>query len=95
MATLAKCPNVASKLSGLGTFVHRNAGAHIAEILSNTVALFGAERCLFGSNFPIEKLWTTYRDLVNAHRGAAASFQPEQRDAIFGGTATRVYRLKS
>jgi predicted TIM-barrel fold metal-dependent hydrolase len=95
MAKLAQCPNVVSKLSGLGTFIHRNDDVHIAEILNDTVALFGAERCLFGSNFPIEKLWTTYRDLVDAHRSAAASFQPEQRDAIFGGTATRVYRLKS
>ena len=95
MAKLAKCPNVVSKLSGLGTFIHRNDPAHVAEILNDTVALFGAERCLFGSNFPIEKLWTTYRDLVNAHRAAAAALYPEQRDAIFGGTAARVYRVES
>jgi len=63
--------------------------------MNDTVALFGAERCLFGSNFPIEKLWTTYRELVDAHRAAAASLGPEQRDAIFGGTAARVYRLTS
>jgi len=95
MAKLAKCPNVVSKLSGLGTFIHRNDPAHVAEILNDTVALFSAERCLFGSNFPIEKLWTTYRDLVNAHRAAAAALYPEQRDAIFGGTAARVYRVES
>jgi predicted TIM-barrel fold metal-dependent hydrolase len=95
MARLAQCPNVVSKLSGLGTFIHRNDLAHIAEIFDDAIAFFGAERCLFGSNFPIEKLWTSYRDLVNAHRAAAASLRPEQRDAIFAGTATRVYRLKS
>jgi predicted TIM-barrel fold metal-dependent hydrolase len=95
MAKLAKYPNVVSKLSGLGTFIHRNDAAHIADVLNQTVALFGAERCLFGSNFPVEKLWTTYRDLVDAYRAAAASLRPEQRDALFGGTATRVYRLKS
>lgn len=95
MTKLAKCPNVVAKLSGLGTFVHRNDPAHIAEILNDTVALFGAERCLFGSNFPIEKLWTNYRDLVNAHRAATAALHPEQRDAIFGGTAARVYRVES
>src|SRR5262249_10360278 len=72
MAQLAKRPNVVSKLSGLGTFIHRNDGAHIVEILNDAVALFGAERCLFGSNFPIEKLWTTYRQLVDAYRAAAA-----------------------
>ena len=95
MAKLAQRPNVVSKLSGLGTFIHRNDAAHIAEILKDTVATFGAERCLFGSNFPIEKLWTTYRELVDAHLAAAASLRPDQRNAIFGGTAVRVYRLKS
>jgi predicted TIM-barrel fold metal-dependent hydrolase len=95
MATLAARSNIVSKLSGLGTFIHRNDPAHVAEILDDTVAMFGAERCLFGSNFPIEKLWTNYRELVDTHRAAAASLRPEQRDAIFGGTAMRIYRLKS
>jgi predicted TIM-barrel fold metal-dependent hydrolase len=57
------------------------------------VAIFGAERCLFGSNFPIEKLWTSYRELIGAFRTAAAPFSAEQQDAIFRTTATRVYRL--
>ena len=43
----------------------RNDKDHIAAIYRDTVALFGASRCLFGSNFPIEKLWTTY---AGAHR---------------------------
>jgi predicted TIM-barrel fold metal-dependent hydrolase len=95
MQKLAARPNLVCKLSGLGTFIHRNDPAHIAEVLNDTIALFGAERCLFGSNFPIEKLWTSYRDLVDAYRAATASLRLEQRDAIFGGTAMRVYRLKS
>ena len=94
MARLAKCPNVISKLSGLGTFIHRNDAAHIANVLDDTVAIFGAERCLFGSNFPIEKLWTSYRDLVDAYRTAAARLRPEQREAIFRTTAMRVYRIE-
>ena len=95
MRRLAACPNIVSKLSGLGTFIHRSDPAHVSDIVAETVAIFGAERCLFGSNFPIEKLWTSYRELVDAHRAAAGSLRPEQRDAIFGGTAARVYRLKS
>jgi len=93
MTRLAACSNVVSKLSGLGTFIHRNDPGHIASVLSETVAIFGADRCLFGSNFPIEKLWTSYRELVDAFRAAAAPLQPEQRDAIFRTTAMRVYRL--
>jgi predicted TIM-barrel fold metal-dependent hydrolase len=94
MTLLARCPNVVSKLSGLGTFIHRNDLAHIADVLDDTVAIFGAERCLFGSNFPIEKLWTSYRDLVDAYRTATARLRPEQRDTIFAATARRVYRLE-
>jgi predicted TIM-barrel fold metal-dependent hydrolase len=94
MARLASRPNIVSKLSGLGTFIHRNDVAHIIDVLDDTVAIFGAERCLFGSNFPIEKLWTGYRDLVEAYRTAATRLRPEQRDAIFTATATRVYRLE-
>ena len=94
MVRLAACPNVVSKLSGLGTFIHRNDRAHIAEIVTDTVAIFGAGRCLFGSNFPIEKLWTSYRDLAGAFRTAAERLRPDQREAIFNATATRVYRLE-
>jgi predicted TIM-barrel fold metal-dependent hydrolase len=95
MARLAACPNVVSKLSGLGTFIHRNDPAHIASVVTDAVVIFGAERCLFGSNFPIEKLWTSYRELVGAFRAATASLRAEQRDAIFNTTARRVYRLDS
>ena len=95
MQRLADCPNVVSKLSGLGTFIHRNDSAHIAGIVAETVAIFGAGRCLFGSNFPIEKLWTGYRELVDAFRAAAALLGAERRDAILRTTATRVYRLEA
>ena len=62
-------------------------------MLADTVAIFGAERCLFGSNFPIEKLWTSYRELVDAFRAAAAPLSAAQQEAIFSATAARVYRL--
>ena len=93
MKRLADQENIVSKLSGLGTFIHRNDAAHIADVVLQTVALFGAGRCLFGSNFPIEKLWTGYADLVAAHRAAVACLPDADQDAILRGTATRVYRL--
>lgn len=93
MRRLAAQSNIVSKLSGLGTFIHRNDEEHIAEVVSGTVQLFGAERCLFGSNFPIEKLWTTYGDLVGAFRKAVEGFEAAEVEAIFAATARRVYRL--
>ncbi|KAF0120787.1 MAG: metal-dependent hydrolase [Xanthobacteraceae bacterium] len=90
MALLAARPNIVSKLSGLGTFLRRNDPAHVAMIARDTLTLFGADRCLFGSNFPIEKLWTTYPALFAAHWAAV----PERdRSAVFSSTAKRVYRL--
>ncbi len=93
MTTLARRPNVFSKLSGLGTFLRRNDPDHITFVLRETVDLFGAHRCLFGSNFPIEKLWTSYGDLVAAHRSAAAALPRDAQDLIFAGTARATYKL--
>jgi predicted TIM-barrel fold metal-dependent hydrolase len=84
---------VTSKLSAFGTFIHRNDPAHIERILHDTLAIFGAERCLFGSNFPIEKIWTGYRDLIEAFLKAAGDLSAADRRAIFHDTAARVYRL--
>ena len=93
MVRLAACPNDVAKLSGLGTFLHRNDPEHIAEVVRETVSIFGADRCLFGSNFPIEKLWTRYDALTDAYRKAAETLPLEQQRAILHDTAMKVYRI--
>jgi predicted TIM-barrel fold metal-dependent hydrolase len=93
LARLAEHPNVYVKLSGLGTFVRTNDADHIARIVHETVGLFGPERALFGSNFPIEKLWCGYGELVDAYRRALADYADHEREAMLGGTATSLYRL--
>jgi predicted TIM-barrel fold metal-dependent hydrolase len=93
MRRLAACANVVSKLSGLGTFIHRNDAEHIATIVGDTLEIFGANRCLFGSNFPIEKMWTRYGDLVAAYRRALAPLGEAAARAAFHDTAARIYRL--
>jgi predicted TIM-barrel fold metal-dependent hydrolase len=93
MALLAAQPNVMAKLSGFGTFIHRNDADHIRWLIGETVGLFGADRCLWGSNFPIEKLWTGYGALLDAHRRGAAGLSAAEQDAIFFNTARRVYRI--
>jgi predicted TIM-barrel fold metal-dependent hydrolase len=93
MRRLAACPNVVSKLSGLGTFIHRNDAEHIGTIVSDTLEIFGANRCLFGSNFPIEKMWTRYTDLVAAYRRALAPLGEAAARAALHDTAARIYRL--
>ncbi|WPE23905.1 amidohydrolase family protein [Shinella zoogloeoides] len=93
LQALAREQNVVSKLSAYGTFIHRNDTGHIARILADTVGIFGASRCLFGSNFPIEKLWTDYGALLGAFQIAASSLDETARQAVFHDTASRVYKL--
>ncbi len=93
MARLAASPNVHTKLSGLGTFIHRNDPDHIARVTGETIDIFGAARCLWGSNFPIEKLWTDYASLVQAARDALAPLGAADRAAVLHDNAARLYRL--
>jgi predicted TIM-barrel fold metal-dependent hydrolase len=93
MQRLAALPNLYVKLSGLGTFIHRVDQAHIADIALPTIEMFGAGRCVFGSNFPIEKLWSRYADLVSAYRGALSALPEADQALVLNGTARRLYGL--
>jgi Predicted metal-dependent hydrolase of the TIM-barrel fold len=90
---LAEQPNLTVKLSGQGTFVHRVDEELIELVARASLERFGPERCMFGSNFPIEKLWTDYGTLLGAWKNALGS-QPEAvRREVFSDTARRVYAL--
>lgn len=93
MKALADCPNVVTKLSAFGTFIHKNDPEFIGEMIRKTVKIFGADRCLFGSNSPIEKLWTTYGRLVKAFEAGTSKLSKTNQDAIFKTTAERVYQI--
>ncbi len=93
MKRLAKCGNVVTKLSAFGTFIHRNDPEFVSDMIVTTEKIFGAKRCLFGSNFPIEKLWTTYEELFDAFLTGASGLSKPKQKAIFNDTAARIYRL--
>jgi predicted TIM-barrel fold metal-dependent hydrolase len=65
----------------------------IGPIVKETIALFGADRCLFGSNFPIEKLWTDYATLYRTFREAIAYLGNAEQKAILHDTAAQLYRI--
>lgn len=94
MRSLAACPNVYVKLSGLGTFEHRCDVALWKPICDQTIAEFGANRCMFGTNFPIEKLWTSYDNIVTVVRQCIADLAPADQRSILHDTAALVYRLQ-
>jgi len=93
LTRLAALPNVVVKLSGQGTFVRRLDTDLIRLATHTAVELFGSERCMFGSNFPIEGLWTDMASLIGAWVAVVGELDLEQRRDILGRTARRVYDL--
>jgi predicted TIM-barrel fold metal-dependent hydrolase len=93
MRLLADRPNVVVKLTGQGTFVHRVDEALIDMVTATCLDLFGSRRCMWGSNFPIEKIWTDLPTLVGAWRRVLDRQPIEVRRDVFAETARRVYAL--
>lgn len=90
---IARRDNVMTKLSAFGTFARACEPQAWAEVIRPTVDLFGPARCIWGSNFPIEKLWTTYGALVAAVRGALDVYTGAEQAAMLGGNARAFYRI--
>ena len=106
MTDLATCPNVTVKLGGLlmslGNFDFTTAttppaSEHLAELwrpyIEPCVELFGADRCMVASNFPVERAGIPYGVLWNAFKRITASCSPDEKAMLFGSTACRVYQL--
>ena len=93
MMALARHPNVSVKLSGLGTFLRSCSETEWRPIIERTIDLFGPSRCLFGSNFPIESLWTSYGALVDVFQRCLSRFDATEQRAVLHDTAERLYRL--
>jgi predicted TIM-barrel fold metal-dependent hydrolase len=93
LESLARHSNVYVKLSGLGTFVRSCTITEWQPVIEQTVDVFGPDRCMFGSNFPIEKLWTTYSDLVDVFQASLARYSPAERQRMLYGVAADVYRI--
>jgi predicted TIM-barrel fold metal-dependent hydrolase len=103
---LAKCPNVTLKLGGMmmrlaavdyKTLPAPLSSAELAAAwspyMATAIELFGAERCMFESNFPVEKMGAGYATLWNAFKRVAAGASLDEKVALFSGTARRAYRL--
>ena len=103
---LASCPNVVAKLGGLAMpdngFGWHDAArpatsdefvAAQARYYHHTIDAFGPERCMFESNFPVDRLSLSYPVLWNAFKKIACRYDASERSAMFEGTARRVYGI--
>ena len=106
IAELARCENVVAKLGGINMKVN-GFGWHDLDAPPTSAVLveatrpyydhciehFGADRCLFESNFPVDKVSCSYTVLWNAFKRIAEGFSADEKAKLFHDTAARVYRL--
>jgi predicted TIM-barrel fold metal-dependent hydrolase len=103
---IAACPNVTMKLGGMmmrlaaydynalpAPPTSEQLAAFWRPYIEPCIELFGAGRCTFESNFPVDKMGIGYAALWNAFKRIAAGASPDEKIALFSGTARRVYRL--
>ena len=64
-----------------------------ARYYHHTISCFGADRCMFESNFPVDRLSLSYHVLWNGLKKIAADYSEKDQAALFGGTASRVYKI--
>jgi predicted TIM-barrel fold metal-dependent hydrolase len=106
LTELATCENVVMKLGGMlmpwngfGWETHERPATSdqfveaLGRYYRHAIETFGPDRCMFESNFPVDKIAISYPVLWNAFKKLAADYSEAEKDALFSGTAMRVYRL--
>jgi len=107
MTSLATCKNVVAKLGGIGMDHYYGMGwsdlaapptsdvvaAYWSFTVHRTIDLFGPDRCMFESNYPVDRQTLPYPVLWNAFQKLAHRYDSREQDALFRATATRVYRI--
>jgi predicted TIM-barrel fold metal-dependent hydrolase len=93
LEALHPLPNLSIKCSGLNFFTARCDEDHMRITLDHLLDRFGADRCFYGSNFQLEKLWASYDDLIAASKRIVARHSEADQRAYFHDTATAFYRI--
>ena len=107
ISALSACPNVIMKLGGMAQPVNgydweRRERPPTSDEFAETyrryylhaIESFGPDRCMFESNFPVDRISVSYHVLWNAFKKIVAAFSADEKEAMFRGTAIRVYRLE-
>ncbi len=106
IAAIAQCPNVYAKLGGLA-MIDNGFGWHAQSrpptsdefvaaqrrYYEHAIECFGPQRCMFESNFPVDRLSIAYPVLWNGLKKIAAQYSENEQDAMFYGTAAQVYKV--
>ncbi len=93
MASLAACPNAAVKISGLGQPGRPWTVASNRGVVRDTIEIFGIERCMFASNFPVDGLCATFDAIFRGFKTIVRDLPEADQRRLFHDNAIRIYRL--
>src|SRR6185437_6209763 len=81
LTAMAAFPNLNVKLSGLGMYSHGLGFAQARQVIRDCIQIFGAERTIYGSNFPLEKLHASYADFFGHYRRVMSEYTAAEQRA--------------
>ncbi|MGN6188180.1 MAG: amidohydrolase family protein [Conexibacter sp.] len=93
LRTLAAVPSTVIKISGLGMVDHAWTVDSLRPWALACIEAFGVERAFFGTNWPVDRLYSSYGDLVDAYRAIVADFSEAEQRALLGGNANRIFKV--
>jgi predicted TIM-barrel fold metal-dependent hydrolase len=93
LAGMAVHPNVAIKISGIGEAGYQWRRDANRRVVLDVIDIFGVDRCMFGSNYPVDSLCAPYRSIFESFAAYVADFSEQERVQLFVENARRIYRI--
>ena len=93
MDTMAKAPNVIMKISGLGMADPLWTIDSIRPYVLGSIDAFGTDRVVFGTNWPVDRMFSSYPDVINAYAEIISGFPLGEQVKMFSGNAERIFRI--
>ena len=93
MTKLAKCENVVAKISGLGMFDPNWTIDSTRIFVEKTIQTFGIERCMFASNFPVDKIFNSFDTYWNSFKEITKNYSENDKQLLFSSNAEKYYRI--
>jgi len=90
---LSEFDNLWCKISGLALLSQSWTVDQLRDTIMTAVDIFGVERCVFGSNFPLERMWASYDELLNGTKEAVSSLSADEQTALFHDNAVKFYKV--
>ena len=93
IASLAEAPNVIVKVSALGMGDPRWTVDSMRPLVLHCIESFGVERTVFGTNWPVDRLFSSYPDVIDAYATIISDFSASEQTAMFSANAERYFRI--